>query len=258
MEKNEKIKLIKKLICSGLVIVAILFVIYLIMYLLGLTDLSREQIQQYVQDAGVWAPLIFIGISFLQVTFVPIPGAITIIAGSYVFGAWQSFLYSYVGMLLGSFFAFFLGRVIGRPFVNWIAGGKETADRWIKKLRGKENVLLFFMFLLPFFPDDMLCAVAGLFPMSWFTFTVMQLITRLTSISCTLIFMSGEIIPFYGWGLIVLGVVAVIVIVGFILCMKYSDKINLAFNSITDKINAFFKRRKNKKQNVKNKEPTDK
>lgn len=246
MEKSEKVKIIKKLILSALVIVGIVAVIYLAMYLLGWTDLSREQIQEYVQSTGVWAPLIFIGISFLQVTIVPIPGAITILAGSYVFGAIKSFLYSYIGMLLGSFFAFFLGRVIGRPFVNWIAGGKETADKWIKKLNGKENVLLFFMFLLPFFPDDMLCAVAGLFPMSWATFTIMQLITRFTSVACTLVFMSGEIIPFYGWGLAVLGAVAVIVAVGFVLCIKYSDKINTAFNRFTDKINSVFNRKENK------------
>ena len=39
-----------------------------------------------------------------------------------------------------------LGRKIGRPFVNWIVGDKETVDYYLKKLKGKETIILFFMF----------------------------------------------------------------------------------------------------------------
>ena len=249
MEKSEKIQIIKKLIISAIVILAFLGGMFLVLRLLGLTDLTKEQVQEIVESKGALAPLVFIGISFLQVTFIPIPGAITILAGSYLFGAFKSFIYSYIGMVIGGMFAFFLGRIIGRPFVNWVAGGKETADKWMKKLNGKENVVLFFMFLLPFFPDDILCSVAGLFPISWFGFLAMQLFTRTTSIVCTLLFMSGEIIPFHGWGLIVLGAVAVVLIIGFFLCMKYSTKISEIFNRFTDKISKLFKR-KNKQKNM--------
>jgi uncharacterized membrane protein YdjX (TVP38/TMEM64 family) len=178
-------------------------------------------------------------------TFVPIPGAVTILAGNYVFGAGQSFLYSYIGMLAGALFAFALGRWIGRPFVNWIAGGKEKVDEWLLKLKGRENVLLFFMFFLPAFPDDILCSVAGILPIGWLGFTVMQIITRATSVGATLLFMSGEVIPFNEpWGIAVLAVVGVLAVLAFIISYRNAERINSALERLADKIVGKFKKKK--------------
>lgn len=258
MEKTERKPLsadakksIIKLVCSTVAIVAVLVVAYFVLKAFGLTDFTQEEVQNYIQKAGVIAPLIYIGISFLQVTFIPIPGAVTILAGSYVFGAWLAYFYSYIGMLVGSMFAYLLGKWIGRPFVNWISGGKEKTEEWLKKLHGKENILLFFMFLFPFFPDDVLCAIAGILPISWLGFLLMQVVTRATSIGATLFLMSGEVIPFHGWGLIVLGVVAVLGIFAFVLCFKNAEKINKFFSELTHK---YSKKNKHKKAEDKTEE----
>lgn len=240
MNDFDKKQFIKKLVISTLTIIAIVGAGYFIFYLLGWTDMTREELQDFVLSTGAIAPIVFIAVSFLQVTFIPIPGAITILAGNYIFGALFSFIYSYIGMLGGAMFAFFLGKVLGRKFVNWIAGSPETVDEWIKKLKGRENVLLFFMFLLPFFPDDLLCAVAGLFPLSYFGFFLMQAVTRATSIAATLFFMSGEVIPYHGWGLVVLAVISVLAIVAFVISYKNAEKINVWFSNFTDKL---FKRK---------------
>ena len=229
---------------SALVIAFLVLIIYLLLRHFGVTNLKREQIQEWVSSTGVLAPLAFIFISFLQVTFIPIPGAVTILAGNYLFGAFFSFLYSYIGMMIGGIFAFFLGRVLGRPFVNWLAGGKEIADGWIKRLKGRETVFLFFAFLLPLFPDDLLCSVAGVLTMRYSTFIIMQVITRATSIGATILFMSGEIIPFHGWGLMVLSAVALICVIAFIFSMKYADKLNSWFDNLITKISNRFKKRR--------------
>ena len=235
--KKETRETIVRLIISAAVIGAIVGGIYLIMYLLGVTDLSQEELQAIIKEAGVIAPLIFIVISFLQVTFVPIPGAVTILAGNYVFGAWYSFLYSYIGMLAGALFAFALGRWIGRPFVNWIAGGKEKVDGWLQRLKGRENVLLFFMFFLPAFPDDILCSVAGILPIGWLGFTVMQVITRATSVGATLLFMSGEVIPFdEPWGIAVLALVGALAVLAFVISYRNAERINRSMEQIADRI----------------------
>ncbi len=227
--ENKKIFLKILLVAA---IVGALIGIYFIFKSLGLTDVTREDVQAYVQKTGVWAPIVFILISFLQVTFVPIPGAITILAGNYVFGAWKSFFLSYIGMMAGALFAFFLGRVFGKKLVYFLAGGEEKVENWLKKLKGKQNVVLFFMFLLPFFPDDLLCLIAGLLPLSFFGFFMMQVITRATSIAGTLFFMSGEIIPYHGWGIPVLIALGILAIIAFILSYKYSEKIEAWFLKI--------------------------
>lgn len=242
--KQETKTIIKKAILSGLGIAALVGLLYLIMYWLGWTDLTQEELQDFIRSSGVVAPLIYILISFLQVTFVPIPGAVTILAGNYVFGAGGAFLYSYIGMLIGSLLAFGLGRWIGRPFVNWIAGGNEKVDEWLEKLKGRELVLLFFMFFLPAFPDDLLCSVAGILPIGWGIFTIMQVITRMTSIGATLLFMSGEVIPFdQPWGIALLIVVGAAAIAAFLISYRNADRINQALERAADRVTARFKKK---------------
>jgi uncharacterized membrane protein YdjX (TVP38/TMEM64 family) len=241
MTKETK-KTIGKLLLGVLVVGAFLGGAYLAAHLLGWTDMTEEGLEEMIASTGAIAPLVYILISFVQVTFIPIPAAVTIVAGSYLFGIWEAFLYSYIGMMLGAMLAFGLGRWFGRPFVDWVTGGKEKTDEWIAKLKGRENVLLFFMFFFPVFPDDILCTVAGILPISWLGFFLMQFFTRITSIGATLLFMSGQIIPFSGWGLLLLGGVALIGIAAFVVCMKYADKINVQFLKFADKIIQFFKK----------------
>jgi uncharacterized membrane protein YdjX (TVP38/TMEM64 family) len=207
------------------------------MHFLGLTGITREQVQNAVSSAGAVAPIVFIALTFLQVTIVPIPSAVTIVAGSYVFGPWLSFIYSYIGLVLGSMFAFFLGKRIGRPFVNWIAGDAETANGWIERLCGRERVLLYFMFFLPAFPDDLLCAIAGMFNLTYREFFVMQLLTRTTSVAGTLFFMSGEVIPYNGWGIALILAVGLLALILFVLCMKHYEAIKAFLDRLFRKNN---------------------
>ncbi len=246
-ENKIKKKTIIRLTVSILALLGLIGLFYLIIYLLGWTDLTREEIQSFLSSTGAIAPLVFIGISFLQVTFIPIPSNITIIAGNYMFGVWRSFLYSYVGIVFGSLFAFFLGRILGRKFVDLAFGGKEESEKYIEKLKGKESVVLFFMFLLPAFPDDALCALAGILPISWTKFIFIQLTTRITSILGTLFFMSGEIIPYNALGIAIIILVAILSVIAFIISLKNAEKINKAFDEFTNKIAG--KIRKNKKNN---------
>ena len=237
MEKKIDIKsIIIKIIISLLVIGLIILGLYFLFKYLGWTNLTKEELQAKIASTGVFAPIVFIVASFLQVTFIPIPSSVTIIVGNYLFGFWLSFLYSYIGIILGSILAFYLGRWIGRPFVNWVVGDSKAVDEYLIKMKNKEKVILFFMFLLPLFPDDALCSLAGILPISFLTFLFMQLLTRTTSILGTLFFMSGEIIHYDALGISIIVIVCILALVAFYLSYKYADKINEIFYNIMDKI----------------------
>ena len=95
-KKQNKKKLIIKLIVSALILALFLGLMYLIFYKLGITELTQEEIQSYLESKGALAPLVFILITFLQVTFIPIPSTITVLVGNYLFGFWASYLYSFI------------------------------------------------------------------------------------------------------------------------------------------------------------------
>lgn len=244
MDKNINIKkMIIKLLIGVLFLLLFFVVIYLILKHFGYADMNQEQLQELIKKAGVYGKIVFVTITFLQVTFIPIPSAVTILSGLYLYGFWKSFFLSFIGLFLGSMFAFFLGRKIGRRFVDWVMGSKEETDYYLSKLKGKETVLLFFMFVLPAFPDDALCAVAGITNINKWVFTMMQIMTRPISILGTLIFMSRMIIPFEGLGLVLIILIAIISIIAFILIFKNSDRINNSLEKISLKITNKFKKK---------------
>ena len=245
MDKQERKTLIKKLIVTGAGIVFIIGLLYLLFYKLGLTNIGQEELQEFISSTGVIAPLIYIIVTFLQVIVIPLPTTIAVLVGSYLFGPLLAFLYSYIGLVAGSLTAFYLGKVLGRPFINWLSGGKEETDKWMGRLHGKETIVLFFMFLFPMFPDDLLCAIAGISPISFLGFLFMQIVTRATTVISTIIFMSGDIIPFNSWGIPVIVAGFVLCFVAFIYCFKNSDRINNYFKKLNDRL---FKK-KNKLEN---------
>lgn len=215
-----------RLIMTGLALVAFAFGMLLIYEKTGLKEIiyDTESLRRVMDAAGIWAPLVFVVLQFLQVVVLPIPSTITILAGVACFGAWRCFWYSMLGILLGSLVAFYIGRLVGYRAVAWLIG-KETLDGWLEKLKGKDKFFLSAMFLLPAFPDDILCFVAGLSSMSWLYFFVMVLVSRAIAISVSCF--SFQLIPFdTWWGLLIWGVLVVGVCVGLYFFSKYSDKIH--------------------------------
>ncbi|MBQ3235177.1 MAG: TVP38/TMEM64 family protein [Clostridia bacterium] len=249
-----KKKLITKILVTIGVVLLLVVAIYFLLKALGLTNLTREQIQSFVEGFGVLAPLAFIIVTVLQVTFIPIPSTVTILAGNYLFGLWLSYAYSFIGLIIGSIIAFYLGRWLGKPFLSWLAGGRDKLEAWIARLKGREKVFLFFAFLFPFFPDDFLCSLAGALPVSFTFFIIAQLITRVTSIGGNLLFLSGEVISYSGFGLVIIIALVALGVTAFVLSLVYSEKLNGFFDSFINKIS-----RKNCKGGVENeKVPTEK
>ena len=79
---------------------------------------NKDQLIQSLRTAGVEGPLLCVAVQFVQVVIFFIPGEITQFAAGYVFGAWLGFLYSVVGIMLGSAFNFFFARVFERPAIE--------------------------------------------------------------------------------------------------------------------------------------------
>lgn len=185
---------------------------------------SVEGLREYISRSGSMAALIYISFCFLQVVMLPVPGSVAVGVGVAMFGPLKCALYSFIGIFLGSLIAFLIGRWVGYRAVCWIVG-KESIDKWLEKLKGKDYLILSIMFLLPMFPDDVLCFVAGLSSMTWAYFVVMIFVTRAISVVTTAY--SFELIPFTTWwGIMIWIILAALIVLAFWLVIKYSDSID--------------------------------
>ena len=172
---------------------------------------------------GFSGRFIFVLLQFLQVTFLPIPSTVSTLAGVLIYGPLETALLSLSGIILGSVFAFFLGRHFGRKLVVFMVG-EQTCEKWVKFL-SDAKYSFFIMMILPIFPDDVLCLVAGLTDMSWKFFVLTNLVTRPFAIFTTCYIGSGQLIPYHGWGLIVWAVIIVVVVILLYLSFRYKAQI---------------------------------
>lgn len=213
---------------------------------------DSERYKEYLEKAGVWMPVVYIILQYLQVIILPIPGFVSTVAGVALFGPLKAMLCSLVGVILGSLTAFVIGRKLGYKAVAWMVG-KDDLDKWQKKIKGKDNFILTAMFILPLFPDDILCFVAGLSSMSWQYFVVMIVISRLIGIAGTCY--SVNFIPFNTWwGILIWGILIAALVVAFVFLYKNMDAINNWFN----KKFRFARRKKTNGNGAEKKEESDK
>ena len=132
--------------------------------------------QYFLKQLGVLGPLLFIGIQIIQVLYPVIPGGLTCVVGHVLFGPFMGFMYNTTGILIGSVLAFLLARRYGETFVKSFVSD-QVYDKYIVYLE-KGKIFERFLataFILPGFPDDFLCMVAGMSKMNlkrfiWITF----------------------------------------------------------------------------------------
>lgn len=186
------------------------------------TDSLLELIRRY----DSYAVLIFVAVQFAQVTILPLPATLTTIAGFTVFGVGETLLYSSAAIIAGSMVAFAAGRTFGVRLAVWLCGAKSVA-KYRELLKGRETLLLYAMFLLPIFPDDLLCVIAGLGSMSYRSFGVMMLITRPVGVLWTAAVYKGAVnIPANAAGIAAWVAIALVTVAVFALLYKYGEKIS--------------------------------
>lgn len=138
----------------------------------------QERLINFLTSYGSYSSAVFILLQALQVVLSPFPGELTGVVGGYVYGKGFGFILSTLGLTLGSWIAFELARILGRPFVErWVK--KETLEKFNFLKTEAGAMICFFLFLFPGFPKDVVCYLLGLTRMSLTTFLIVSTIGRL-------------------------------------------------------------------------------
>ena len=120
-----------------------------------------DRVTQLIEDAGPRGPILFILIQIGQVFAAPIPGQVTGFVGGFLFGPVLGAVYATIGGTIGCTIVFMLARHLGRPFVERFVKPR-TLDRFDYFTESGGPLVLLLIFLVPIFPDDLICYIAGL------------------------------------------------------------------------------------------------
>jgi uncharacterized membrane protein YdjX (TVP38/TMEM64 family) len=168
---------------------------------------DRDAIAAFLQQFGVIGPVILFVILALQVFMAVIPGHAIMVAGGYIYGLFIGALITQFSTVIASQLAFLLTRKYGRPLVDRIAPA-NIIEHWNKLSQSQGALFFFFSFILPIFPNDLMCFIAGMSEITPRKFFLANFFGRLPcAIFVTLIGSHGFEMPLYFWVLIVLGMI---------------------------------------------------
>lgn len=140
---------------------------------------SQATFAAFIQGLGRLAIPVFIIIQAIQVVIPILPAAIGCSVGIIVFGPVWGFVYNYIGICVGSIVAFLLARTFGLPLVRMMVPKKQFDKYYDWLSSGKAFDRLFTVAIFsPVAPDDLLCYLAGLTPMTLRKFTAILLLGK--------------------------------------------------------------------------------
>ena len=188
-------------------------------------DVPTNWFGELITKSGDWAYLVIWIIMFLQTNILSIPAYVILSAcvsiGINTIG-WEFILITISAYMCGCLLAYWLGFKFGKKAVKWCAGSEEDYNKWCDVLNEKGKWWYLITVLFPFFPDDLLCIVAGSVKFNfWFYFfsnligRTIGLITMLYTLK--LIGMIGGGFPFM---IIVWGVALLIEIIIYLVLYK--------------------------------------
>ena len=145
---------------------------------------NRDQLVQAMRDFGPWAPFFFVMLQVLQVVVAPIPGQIIGGVGGFLFGHW-GILWTTIGSFIGFWLVFSIARKFGRPLIEKVFK-KPAVDKFDFIINAKgAATIIFLIFLLPGFPDDLVCYIAGLTNLPMRKLLIISILGRLPAIVVT-------------------------------------------------------------------------
>ena len=184
---------------------------------------SIDALHAYISSFAPYSHLCFFLIQLLSVIFAPVPSNLTAAAGGILFGTLPSFLLTFVAVVLGSMVVFLLARAFGRPFADRVVS-QTVSEKYLSVIHAKTATFLLLAFLFPFFPDDVLCILAGLTAIPAVHFLVLLLLTR----PWGLLFASalgGSALDLSPWVMIPLGLGGLAL---FLLGMRHAERLEQA------------------------------
>lgn len=178
---HAKGKRIATLICAG-VFFALFIAIYISLgRMIGAFIEDSAAFREWIDGFGVKSVFVFLALRLLQTVFKIIPGTALEIAGGFVYGTWEGFLWCMVGSVIGSIIMMFLGRKFGMKLVGLFVDPKIIQAASVKRSK-KSLIGSIILYALPGAPKDMFTWVASITSAKPISFLIFTTIARMPSV----------------------------------------------------------------------------
>lgn len=141
-----------------------------------------EKFRIWVNSTGVWGKLFMIGISAFQIIVAVIPGEPIEIASGYAFGWLEGAILCLIGSIIGQSIVFLFAKKFGMDFIKIFVSEKKLNSIAFLKDREKIYTSIFFIFLIPGTPKDVLSYVAGITSVKLIPFLFVSGLARIPSV----------------------------------------------------------------------------
>ncbi len=166
---------------------------------------DQQAVSEYLKSFGVLGPIVLFVLMIAQVFVAVIPGHALMVTAGYVYGK-LGLLIVIASTVIGSQVAFMIARWYGRNLINKLASPK-IIERWNNAAQHQGIIFYFFAFVLPIFPSDLMCYVAGLATISPKRFLIANILGRtVCAVFVTLIGIYGMHPPVEFWIIAALGI----------------------------------------------------
>ncbi len=166
----------------------------------------------WIEQLGPLAPLAFLGLNVIQIVVAPIPGYPVQVMGGILFGFIYGSIYAVGGMVAGGVLAAWLGRRLGRPWLEKRMG-PESVTRWNDMTQVHSFWTWWIILLIPL--GDIPYFLAGLSRIRLSKFALAILVSR-GPFTVLIVWAGDSIVNFpVTWVALLMAVVGLIVIIGF-------------------------------------------
>ena len=144
---------------NGLFLLTIICIVATGLGVLLLGGIDREQLEIWLQQMGILAPIIYIGL-YTVATLLILPSTPLNLTGGAIFGIWFGTLWTTIAAIIAAIVAFAFTRTVGRELI-----ARRLAGRWEAIDAEMRSGGLFYMFairLLPIIPYGLVNFTAGL------------------------------------------------------------------------------------------------
>ncbi len=182
-------------------VVAILTILFMLIFEIVFSfDAVGFAISNWISSINSWIVYFVIWLVIIvQVTLVPIPmwvviNAAVIIPGINLslvtFNGWVFVLIVLSATTIGVTCAYIIGRKFGVSAIKWCAGDENSFEKWSNFINNKGKIWYALSVILPVFPDDILCFVAGALKFNFVVFLIINVFCRLIGIIAMILTLS--------------------------------------------------------------------